>query len=140
MGKLKEHRVSVNWEERIPTRHVVVIEDSQVVQMLLKETLAELGFTSTAFDNSVAALTYLLHIQGNCTLIIADQGLPGRIQGIEFIHMAKKRWPSIPSILTSGHLEENQVVPPSTTYLRKPYTLEQLESTVANVLSETHIP
>jgi len=63
-----------------------------------------------------------------------DQGLPGGMQGAEFIHMAKERWPSVPSILTSGYLIDEQVIPPSATYLHKPYTLEQFEKTIADVL------
>ena len=75
-----------------------------------------------------------MQVQGDCRLIIADQGVPGGIQGTEFIRMAQDRWPSIPAILTSGYLVDEQVIPPETTYLAKPYTLEQLEKTIATVL------
>lgn len=127
--------MSVNWDELMPiSGHVIIIEDDAVVRMLLRETLAEIGLTSAAFDNAVAALTHLMYIQGDCTLIIANQGQPGGIQGTEFIRMANKRWPSIPSILTSGYLTDEQVIPPSATYLHKPYTLDQLEKTIATVL------
>jgi DNA-binding NtrC family response regulator len=127
--------VSVDWDELMPiTGHVIIIEDEPVVRMLLGETLAEIGFTSAAFDNAGVALTHLIHLQGDCRLIIADQGLPGGIQGTEFIRMAQDRWPSIPAILTSGYLVDEQVIPPATTHLPKPYTLEQLEETIATVL------
>jgi DNA-binding NtrC family response regulator len=127
--------VSANRDELMPiTGHVIIIEDDPVVRMLLRETLAEIGFTSATFDNAVAALTHLMQIQGDCRLIIADQGLPEGVQGTGFIRMAQERWPSIPAILTSDYLVDEQVIPPTTTYLSKPYTLEQLEKTIATVL------
>ena len=133
--------MSVIWAELIPTtRHVIVIEDEPVVRMLLEETLAEIGFSSATFDSATSALTHLISIKGDCSLIIADQGLPGGIQGSEFIRQAKEHWPSIPSILTSGYLIDEQVIPPSTTYLHKPYTLDKLEATIATVLRQQRPP
>lgn len=127
--------MNVNLAELLPiTGHVIVIEDEPVLRMLLEETLAEIGFSSATFDNAASALTHLISIKGECALIIADQGLPGGIQGSEFIRLAKEQWPSIPSILTSGYLIDEQVIPASTIYLHKPYTLDQLETTIATVL------
>lgn len=129
--------MSANWDDRqAASRHVFVIENEPVVRMLLQETLTEMGLTSVAFENAVQALTHLTCLQGDCTLIIADQGQPGGIQGTEFIRMAHKRWPSIPSILTSGYLTDEQVILPSATYLHKPYTLDQLEKAIATVLRQ----
>ena len=127
--------MNVNLAELFPiTGRVIIIEDEPVVRMLLDETLSEIGFSSATFDNAASALTHLISIKGDCTLIIADQGLPGGVQGAEFIRFANKQWPSIPSILTSGHLIDEHVIPASTIYLHKPYTLDQLETTIATVL------
>jgi len=127
--------VSVNWEDLSPiSGNVIVIEDDSVVSMLLAETLTEIGFSSATFDNAVAALTHLKNMKGCCALIIADEGLPGGIRGSEFIQKAKETWPTIPAILTSGFLIDEQVIPQSTAYIQKPYTLDQLEQTIAIVL------
>lgn len=129
--------MSVRLAEQLPaTWHVIAIEDDPVVRMLLEETLAELGFSSATFDNAAAALTHLVIIKGECILIIADQGLPGGIQGSEFIRLAKERWPLIPSILTSGYVVDEQVIHPPTIFLRKPFTLNQLEMTINSVLQQ----
>lgn len=114
---------------------VIVIEDEPVVRMLLEEFLAELGYTSAGFDNAIQALSYLVHIEGDCDFIIADQGLPGGMQGTEFIRIANERWPSIPSILVSGYSVEEKLIPLSATFLHKPYTLAQLEITIATATS-----
>lgn len=111
-------QVSENLAELPPiARLVIAIEDDPVVRMLLEETLAEIGFSSLTFDNATSALTHLTNINGDCTLLIADQGLPGGIQGCELIRLAKEQWPSIPSILTSGYAIDEQRIPRSTIYL-----------------------
>ncbi|WP_181381827.1 response regulator [Pseudomonas prosekii] len=133
--------MSVDWKNGQPVLgRIIVIEDEPVVRMLLEEVLAELGYTSAAFDNAIQALSYLVHIEGNCALIIADQGLPGGMKGTEFIRMANERWPAIPSILVSGYSVEETLIPLSTTFLYKPYTLDQLESTIATATSNRASP
>ena len=124
--------MSVDWKDGQPVLGlVIVIEDEPVVRMLLEEILAELGYSSAGFDNAVQALSYLVHIEGDCAFIIADQGLPGGMRGTEFIRMANEKWPSIPSILVSGYSVDAQAIPLSAAFLHKPYTLAQLESTIA---------
>jgi DNA-binding NtrC family response regulator len=126
--------VSVDWKDAQPVLgRVIVIEDEPIVRMILEELLAELGYASAAFDNAIQAMSYLVHIEGECTFIIADQGLPGGIRGTEFIRIANERWPSIPSILVSGYSVDEQLIPLSATFLHKPYTVAQLESTIATV-------
>lgn len=128
--------MSVDWKDGQPVLgRVVVIEDEPIVRMLLEESLAELVYTSAGFDNAIQALSYLVHIDGDCAFIIADQGLPGGMRGTDFILMANERWPSIPSILVSGYFVDEQLIPLSATFLHKPYTLAQLESTIASATS-----
>lgn len=121
-------------EARPALGRVIVIEDEPVVRMLLEEFLAELGYTSAGFDNAIQAMSYLVKIEGDCAFIIADHGLPGGMQGTEFIRMTNERWPSIPSILSSGYFVDEQLIPPSAIYLHKPYTLDQLEVIIAIAL------
>jgi hypothetical protein len=40
----------------------------------------------------------------------------------------------LPAILTTGYLIDEQVIQQSTAYIRRPYTLDQLEQTIAMVL------
>lgn len=135
MENLETPQVSGNRHEQSPTsRNVIVIEDDSVLSMLLAETLADIGFSSASFDTASAAMTHLQNINGCCALIIADQGLPGGTRGSEFIQMAKQIWPIIPAILTSGYPMDEQVIPPLTAYIQKPYTLAQLEQTIATAL------
>jgi DNA-binding NtrC family response regulator len=99
---------------------VIIIDENAAVRMLLAETLSEIGFTSIIFDNADAAMNHLLDVQGNCPLIIADQGISRPSEAIDFIKMTEGKWPLIPAILTSGHVLEDHLIPSSSTYLRKP--------------------
>lgn len=114
---------------------VIIIEEQPVVRGLLGEIIADLGFTSEAFDNAIQALKYLENIVGDCALIIADQDLLGGRQGYAFINMVNECWPSIPSILIFGSTKEEKSILLAATYLRKPYTLAQLESRILTIAS-----
>ena len=84
------------------------------------DIVEEVGAKALAFDTADDALTYLLQAQSECRPVIADHGVPGQIQGIEFIEMVRGKWPSIAAILTSGYLIDPASIPPSTIYLHKP--------------------
>lgn len=60
--------------------------------------------------------------------MIVDQGLPGGMRSNDFIRVANERWPSIPSILTTGYSVDEQEIAPSATCLEKPFTLAQLDA------------
>ena len=83
-------------------------------------------------------MTYLLKTHGDCALVIADHGVPGQVQGIEFIEMVKGRWPHIAAILTSGYLIESIEVPAQTIYLHKPWSLDDMVVAVAALLQPEH--
>jgi DNA-binding NtrC family response regulator len=113
---------------------VIVIEDDPTLRSLMTDILAELGANVMAFESADDALTRLLETQDQCPLVIVDQSLPGQIQGIEFIEMIQSRWPLIASILTSGYLIDPTQVPATTIYLHKPWSLDDLVTSVATVL------
>ena len=100
--------------------------------------MAEIGAKAVAFETADDALTYLLEAHDQCRLVIADHSGPGQIQGIEFMEMVKGRWPYIAAILTSGYLIDPATVPPSTIYLHKPWSLDDLVISVASLLQPDH--
>jgi len=48
--------------------------------------------------------------------------------------MVKGKWPGVASILTSGYVIEDVMIPPSTIYLHKPWALDDLVLAVATLL------
>ena len=118
---------------------VIVIEDDPTLRTLLVEILSELGAACAAFNNAEDALITMLGLKNECSLIIVDHGVPGSIQGMEFISMAHERWPGLPAILTSGYqLDASQVTPP-VIYLFKPWSIDQLADAICKALSAASV-
>lgn len=127
--------MNVNWEGILPIRGVVlVIEDDPTLRSLLIDIMEEIGAKTVGFDTADDALTHLLEDNGQCQLVIADHGVPGQIQGTEFIEMVKGRWPHIAAILTSGYLIDPGAVPTGALYLHKPWSLDEMVVSVAALL------
>jgi DNA-binding NtrC family response regulator len=112
----------------------VVVEDDPVIRKLMVDILTEIGLRSLDFDNADAAFAYLLSMPDGCPLVIADHALPGRLQGAEFIKMVKAKWPDTATILTSGYGLDTSIVPYSTVYLEKPWSMDDLVMAVVNLL------
>ena len=125
----------VEWERLSPvTGWVIVVEDDPTLRMLMVEILTEIGLQSLDFETADDALVYLLSMPDGCPLVIADHGLPGQLQGAELIEMVKVKWPFTATILTSGYALDPSIVPSTTTYLEKPWSLNDLVMAVANLL------
>jgi response regulator RpfG family c-di-GMP phosphodiesterase len=132
---VKESIMYVQWEKLSPVKGwVVVIEDDPTLRILMVDILTEIGLRSVDFETADDALIYLLSMPDGCPLVIADHALPGQLQGAEFIEMVKAKWPSTATILTSGYVLDPSLVPSSTTYLEKPWSLNDLVVAVANQL------
>ena len=123
------------WEKLSPlTGWVIVVEDDPSLRMLIEEVLTEMGLHSQEFSTADEAMKYMSESHGGYPLVIADHGLPGQIQGAEFIEMMKLKWPSTATILTSGYDLNSSMVPAGTTYLHKPWSIDDLMMTVATLL------
>ncbi|WP_028624426.1 response regulator [Pseudomonas sp. Ant30-3] len=127
--------MNVNWEGILPIEgEIIIVEDDPTLRSLMVDIVEEIGAKATAFDTADEALTYLLHAHQQCRLVIADHGVPGQVQGTEFIQMVRGQWPDIAAILTSGYLLDPQTLPASTLYLHKPWSLDDLVLAVTQLL------
>lgn len=131
--------MNVNWEGILPIEGtVIVVEDDATLRPLMADILSEVGADVLAFETADDALTHMLDSHGKFPLVVVDDSLPGQIQGIEFVEMAKARWPSVAAILTSGYLIDPTTLPPETIYLHKPWSLDDLVVSVAALLQPGH--
>ncbi|WP_367082593.1 response regulator [Pseudomonas sp. HOU2] len=131
--------MNVNWEGLLPIEGlVIVVEDDPTLRGLMADILADIAADVIEFGTADDALTYLLEHRGECSLAIVDHGLPGQIQGAEFIELAKTRWPAIATILTSGYLIEPATVPSGTIYLHKPWSMDDFVNSVSALLQPGH--
>jgi DNA-binding NtrC family response regulator len=112
---------------------VFIVEDDSILRPLLGDILNDISITSVAFTTAEDALAYALRSNRRCGLLIADHGLPGRIKGIELTGIFRKNWPDIPVIITSGYELKPTRLPEGVAYLQKPWSVDTLISTVADV-------
>ncbi|WP_350647205.1 response regulator [Pseudomonas sp. HY13-MNA-CIBAN-0226] len=127
--------MNVNWDGILPVQgEIIVVEDDPTLRSLMIDIVAELGAKSVAFETADDALTYLLQAHDQCRLVIADHRVPGQVKGIEFIEMVRGKWPSIEAILTSRYQIEPEKIPAGTSYLHKPWSLDDLVIAVASLL------
>ncbi|WP_123599193.1 response regulator [Pseudomonas frederiksbergensis] len=123
------------WEKLLPlSGWTLVVEDDPMLRILMVTILAEIGIRSVDFDSADDALTYLLGTPNGCPLLVVDHGLPGQLSGAEFIEMVKSKWPSTAAVLTSGYELAHSTIPSSTTYLHKPWSMDELVTAVASLL------
>lgn len=118
-----------------PTQTTIfLLEDDPTLCALMQELLTDSGAQVFSFASADAALTHLLQSRAQCSLIIADNSLPGQISGLELLEMATQRWPHLKGILTSGSLFTPSQLPPGVMFLLKPWTIDELINTSVSLL------
>ncbi|WP_266094659.1 hypothetical protein, partial [Klebsiella pneumoniae] len=76
-------------------KEIVIIEDDDLLRSLAADIVADMGMPCRCFSTCDDALVYRL--QGApCYAVIVDHGVPGQIQGVEFLAMHHEHWPDIP--------------------------------------------
>jgi DNA-binding NtrC family response regulator len=80
-------------------RQVMIVEDETRLREMLTRAVQEMGFSPTAAANAEAALRLL---DGRAfDILIVDLNLPG-IGGLEFLELARSRWPATQAIILTG--------------------------------------
>ncbi|WP_457967384.1 response regulator [Pseudomonas sp. R4-84] len=127
--------MTANWEA-LPQidGEIVVVEDDSTLRALTKQIVEEIGAKTVAFETADQALVYLLQSRQPCSLAIVDYGLPGQINGMEFIRMIRNKWPSTKTILMSGYELMPETVPSPTIYLQKPWSMKDLTKSITDLL------
>ena len=121
----------------VPPRTVLVVDDEDVVREVCATLVQQLGFrTLTAADGEEGLKLFKRHADGiGCVLL--DLTMP-RMHGLGAFREMKRLRPDIPVILCSGY-DEQEATQHFTNeglagFLRKPYTLEDLQNTIEAVL------
>lgn len=107
---------------------IILVEDDVDTLRLMVEILEADGYEVRAFVHGDSAWTYIRQHGFDADLLITDLKLPGELDGLQLVHKLHRLLPEVPTVVTSGcHAElsgaDNQVY-----WLRKPYTVEQLEA------------
>jgi|SRR5688500_6222889 DNA-binding response OmpR family regulator len=120
---------------------VLVVEDDQLVQGLVKDALADGGFEAEITSSGEDAVRLLQDNVRKYSALITDVNLLGELTGWEVGHSARELNPDIPVIYMTGAAADewsaNGV--PKSILLNKPFAPAQIVAAVAQLLNEGSI-
>ncbi len=120
-------------------KRVLVVDDSSTTRALIVSTIEEMeGFETVEAPNGFEALKRIP--QQPLDLIVTDINMPD-INGLEIVHFVKHHpdYRSIPMIIVSTEGSDEDVKRGldlgAAAYVKKPFDLEQLRSTIRRVVA-----
>jgi PAS domain S-box-containing protein len=120
---------------------ILLVEDDTAIRNAAHACLSAQGYRVSAFADGDAALTAFGSASRSVALLITDVIMPG-INGHDLAAACVRQSPRLKVLLTSGYAQP--VVDPSRLgafeLLAKPYTLDQLERTVRELLDRPERP
>jgi DNA-binding NtrC family response regulator len=118
-----------------PKASVLVVEDENALRDLVTLVLEDMGMKVTAVDTAEKGWGKILSQAP--TLLVTDVITPGSITGWDLAWLAYSAVPGLRVIITTAYSDElNAKLPPSAVFLPKPWTVEQLYSTIELQLSK----
>jgi len=118
------------------TSTILVVEDNAPILELIETALAPEGYRVLSARSGSEALRVLETHGGPIGLLIADYRLPG-MTGLDLAGYVQARHPGVPVVLMSGYPEavaEFQGDRRATSILQKPFTPQELRTTVKQIL------
>ncbi len=113
---------------------VLVVEDEILIRAMVSDELREAGHEVIGAYNADEALA-VLGARVHVDLVVTDVRMPGTIDGLGLLSEIRSNYPSVPVILTSGHLEAaTAFAEGAVAYIGKPYPLEAMVSIVDETL------
>jgi PAS domain S-box-containing protein len=130
---VKQARGNTNGSET-----VLLVEDEESVRQLVRETLQARGYKVIEAGDGEQALARA-STQGTIHLMITDVVMPG-INGQDLAKEILKTHPATKVLFLSGYAEDTirqQALPPGTSFLQKPFTLQTLLRKTRQVLGDS---
>jgi len=119
------------------TETILLVEDEESVRQLVRDTLMAKGYKVVEAENGEAGISAAAHHQGNIDLVITDVMMPG-MGGREMVQELIQARPGAKVLYLSGYTEDailnDGSVDQATSFLQKPFTLQNLSRKVREVL------
>jgi CheY-like chemotaxis protein len=127
---------SAPHEEPTPET-ILVVEDDVGVRAVISRTLGRLGYEVLAAEGGEEAIEIIRRHEGPIDLLLTDIMMPG-MNGMEVGTEVARSRPGIPIFYMSGYADQELVrrglLDPSTHFLQKPFSPQELGSRVREVL------
>lgn len=116
---------------------ILVVEDDQLLQILVEETLSSGGFDAAIAASGEEGLTLLQGHKGKCRALVTDINLQGKMDGWEVAQHAREIEPDFPVVYMSGAAAADWTSKgvPNSIMLEKPFAPAQLLTAVSNLLN-----
>jgi len=118
---------------------VLLVEDEAPVRAFASRALQLRGFKVLEAESGEEALEVLKDTKTHVDLVVTDVVMPG-LDGPSWVKEARKTRPEMKVVFVSGYSEENfsenESHIPNSIFLPKPFSLDQLTSTVRSQLIE----
>jgi CheY-like chemotaxis protein len=111
---------------------VLIVDDEPAVRAVATDILSDAGFDTIATADATQALRVLTHDVNNVDVLFTDVRMPGGMNGLELARVAKRNWPNLRVIVTSGYFAGDF---PSAAFLRKPWSASELVSRVEQAVA-----
>lgn len=114
---------------------VLLVEDDMAVRMTLAITLEDLGYRVLQAADAETGLATLAATEVN--VLLTDLRMPGRLDGLELVELARARNPILPIVVVAGYLDlsNGRRLPADSMFLQKPCSRAQLALVMRRVLS-----
>jgi DNA-binding NtrC family response regulator len=115
---------------------ILVVEDEFLIRMIVSDELRDADYDVIEACNADEALVILKSPVPVC-LIISDVRMPGSMDGLGLLAEVRAVSPTLPVIITSGHLEPRLAIADGATrFLGKPYALDAIIGAVREELAK----
>jgi DNA-binding NtrC family response regulator len=105
---------------------IVVAEEETTLRQAMARHLQDGGFDVAEAGTTDEALKLLENNPGVRGLV-TDAHVPGRYDGFELAELARRRWPAIAVVITSGHSDATSgPIPDGSEFIAKPYLVSRL--------------
>jgi len=113
---------------------VLIVEDEAVIRFELAERLRDMGLLVLVADGADNALA-LLEANPDISVLFTDVRMAGSMDGVRLANQARRRWPPVKIIVTSGlaHLDI-EALPEDCIFLPKPYAPDELTSALTQLI------
>ena len=116
---------------------VLVVEDDQLIQLMVDETLSDGGFDSTITSSGEEAVCFLRDDKSVYRAVVSDINLAGKLDGWEVARVARESDPAVPVIYMTGAQAEDWASKgvPNSVLLAKPFAPAQLVTALSHLLN-----
>ncbi len=116
---------------------ILVVEDDQLIQSMVEETLTDGGFEIGDRDLGEEAVTLLNADKTKYRALVTDINLLGRLDGWEVARVARELEPTLPVVYMTGAAADEWASKgvPNSVLLTKPFAPAQLVTAVSQLLN-----